>query len=139
MLPFIGDIVKNATSGLDSLFTSDEERLRAQGKIKAIQAEIEKSLNNHMSDVVKAQTEVYKLDMKHGNWLTKSWRPILFLSMTFILLWNFCLLDMLLMIRDQFQLNFWVPSKIEFQQEFWWLLTAGLTGGIVGRSLEKRR
>ena len=56
-----------------------------------------------------------------GNWLQKSWRPLVMLCFTFIILLGVFILIPLL----------------DDNSEFWNLLEIGLGGYIIGRSVEK--
>jgi hypothetical protein len=69
----IGDVV-------DELFTSDEERIRAKNEIFKVLQEKELELQ-------KMQTEIIVAEAK-GNWLQRSWRPILMLSFGFIIIYT---------------------------------------------------
>lgn len=77
---FKTDVVKQVADGLDSLFTSDEERLKAKNMLAKIEAD--------------ATLKAKKLDMQYekqisnrwtsdnsGNFLTKSIRPITLIYM----------------------------------------------------------
>lgn len=74
---------------------------------------------------VLAQAQVQAAQMEHGTWLTRSWRPILFLSFGFTLLWNYAIGRM-----------FGIPPQ-DLPVQFWEALMMGLGMGIGGRSLEK--
>lgn len=109
----IGDIGKV----IDNLFTSEEERINAKNKI--IQVLKEKEL-----ELQKMQTEIIIAEAK-GNWLQRSWRPILMLSFGFIVIYN----------KFAAPLFGW-PIPI-LEGEFWTLLQIGIGGYVVGRSAEK--
>ena len=109
----IGDIGKV----IDNLFTSEEERINAKNKI--IQVLKEKEL-----ELQKMQTEIIIAEAK-GNWLQRSWRPILMLSFGFIVIYN----------KFAAPLFGWTIPVLE--GEFWNLLQIGIGGYVVGRSAEK--
>jgi len=75
---FGGSVVKDLLGGLDNLFTSKEEKIKAQNVIKQIL--IQKEL-----ELQKMQTEIIVTEAK-GNWLQRSWRPILMLAFGFIVI-----------------------------------------------------
>jgi len=79
---FGGSVVKDLLGGLDNLFTSKEEKIKAQNVIKQIL--IQKEL-----ELQKMQTEIIVTEAK-GNWLQRSWRPILMLAFGFIVI--YCLI-----------------------------------------------
>ena len=73
---FGGSVVKDIMGGLDKLFTSKEEKILAENAIKQIL--VQKQL-----ELQKMQTEIIVTEAK-GNWLQRSWRPILMLAFGFI-------------------------------------------------------
>ena len=80
---------------------------------------IEKKLELHQM-----QTDVILAEAK-GNWLQRSWRPILMLSFGFIVIY-------VKFLAPVFYLT--IP---ELEIEFWELLKIGIGGYVVGRSAEK--
>ena len=76
---FGGSVVKDIMGGLDKLFTSKEEKMMAENAIKQIL--IQKQL-----ELQKMQTEIIVTEAK-GNWLQRSWRPILMLAFGFIVIY----------------------------------------------------
>jgi len=109
----IGDIGKI----IDDLFTSDEERDAAKHKIISVLKEKEIELQRMRTDIIIAEAK--------GNWLQRSWRPILMLSFGFIIIYN----------KFAAPLFGW-PIPI-LEGEFWTLLQIGIGGYVVGRSAEK--
>lgn len=114
---FGGGLVKDLLGGLDKLFTSKEEKIKAENVIKQIL--IEKQL-----ELQKMQTEIIVTEAK-GNWLQRSWRPILMLAFGFIVIY-------VKFIAPLFDL-----TTPELEIEFWELLKIGIGGYVVGRSAEK--
>jgi hypothetical protein len=114
---FGGSVVKDLMSGLDKLFTSKEEKILAENAIKQIL--IQKQL-----ELQKMQTEIIVTEAK-GNWLQRSWRPILMLAFGFIVIY-------VKFIAPLFDLR--IP---ELENEFWNLLQIGIGGYVIGRSGEK--
>lgn len=114
---FGGSVVKDLMSGLDKLFTSKEEKILAENAIKQIL--IQKQL-----ELQKMQTEIIVTEAK-GNWLQRSWRPILMLAFGFIVIY-------VKFFAPLFDLR--IP---ELENEFWNLLQIGIGGYVIGRSGEK--
>lgn len=114
---FGGGLVKDLLGGLDKLFTSKEEKIKAENVIKQIL--IEKQL-----ELQKMQTEIIVTEAK-GNWLQRSWRPILMLAFGFIVIY-------VKFIAPLFNL-----TTPELEIEFWELLKIGIGGYVIGRSAEK--
>ena len=109
----IGDIGKV----IDNLFTSDEERIQARNKIMQVLKEKELELQKMQTDVIIAEAK--------GNWIQRSWRPLLMLSFGFIVIYN----------KFAAPLFGW-PIPI-LEEEFWNLLQIGIGGYVVGRTGEK--
>jgi hypothetical protein len=114
---FGGSVVKDLLSGLDGLFTSKEEKIKAKNVVKQIL--IEKQL-----ELQKMQTEVIVTEAK-GNWLQRSWRPILMLAFGFIVIYVKFLAPVL---------ELPIPP---LENEFWNLLQLGIGGYVIGRTGEK--
>ena len=114
---FGGSVIKDLLGGLDKLFTSKEEKIKAESIIKQILIEKQLELQQMQTDVIIAEAK--------GNWLQRSWRPILMLSFGFIVIY-------VKFIAPVF--GFTIP---ELEIEFWELLKIGIGGYVVGRSVEK--
>lgn len=112
-----GSVVKDLLEGLDNLFTSKEEKIQAENVIKQI-------LLQKQLELQKMQTDIIITEAK-GNWLQRSWRPLLMLSFGFIVIY-------VKFIGPLFGLP--IP---ELELEFWELLKIGIGGYVVGRSAEK--
>jgi len=114
---FGGTVIKDLLGGLDKLFTSKEEKIKAENIIKQILIEKQLELQQMQTDVILAEAK--------GNWLQRSWRPILMLSFGFIVIY-------VKFIAPVFGLT--IPA---LEIEFWELLKIGIGGYVVGRSAEK--
>ncbi len=115
---FGGSVVKDLLGGLDNLFTSKEEKIKAENVIKQIL--IQKEL-----ELQKMQTEIIVAEAK-GNWMQRSWRPILMLSFGFIIIYT--------KFISQLSSHLITP---ELEPEFWNLLQIGIGGYVIGRTGEK--
>ncbi len=102
---------------IDDLFTSDEERIHAKN-------EILKVLKQQQLELQKLQTEIIVAEA-NGNWLQRSWRPILMLAFGFIVIYVKFLAPLF---------NFNIPP---LENEFWDLLQIGIGGYVIGRTGEK--
>jgi hypothetical protein len=102
---------------IDNLFTSEEERINAKN-------EVFKVLQEQQLELQKLQTEIIVTEA-NGNWLQRSWRPILMLAFGFIVIY-------VKFIAPLFNLP--IPP---LENEFWELLQLGIGGYVVGRSAEK--
>ena len=112
-----GNVIGEIGKVIDNLFTTDEERLEAKNKIFQVIQEKELELQKMQTDIIIAEAK--------GNWLQRSWRPILMLSFGFIVIY-------VKFIAPLF--GFAIPP---LEDEFWNLLQLGIGGYVVGRSAEK--
>ena len=114
---FGGSVVTDLLGGLDKLFTSKEEKIKAQNVIKEI-------LVKKQIELQQLQTEIIVTEAK-GNCLQRSWRPILMLAFGFIVIYVKFLAPVL---------ELPIPP---LENEFWNLLQLGIGGYVIGRTGEK--
>jgi len=112
-----GNIVKNVGNAFDQNFTSEEERLEKKNEIK-------KYLEDSLNELRQMQAEIIKAEAT-GNWLQRSWRPVVMLCFAFIVMYN-----------EAISLMFSLP-RTELTTDFWGLLKVGVGGYVFGRSAEK--
>lgn len=105
--------LKEILGGVDNLITSKEER----GQVTAL-------LTEKITSLLSIQANIVKEEMK-GNWLQKSWRPLIMLSFGFIIFYHYFLSQV-----------FGLPV-IDLPDKFWSLLEIGMGGYVIGRSAEK--
>lgn len=77
-------------------------------------------------ELAKLQASVLNTELT-GNWLQKSWRPILMFAIVFIIVNNY-------VFFPYFPSTF---KNLELPDHLWTLLEIGLGGYVVGRSVEK--
>lgn len=121
--PLLGDVVKR-------VLPEDKDK-RAE-----IEREINMALINNSAQIEQAAASVILAEAKSEHWITATWRPILMLTITAIVAWNFLLgalveLAVRLFVGDQ------IPLTIPLPDELWNLLMIGVGGYVVGRSAEK--
>jgi len=114
---FTGGVVKEVGNVIDKLFTSEEERINAKNEMLKVLKEQQLELQRLQTDVILAEAK--------GNWMQRSWRPILMLAFGFIVIY-------VKFIAPLFSLP--IPP---LENEFWDLLQLGIGGYVVGRSVEK--
>jgi hypothetical protein len=112
-----GNVLKEIGNVIDNIFTNDEERLQAKNELTRI-------IQSKELELQKMQTEVIVAEA-NGNWLQRSWRPILMLAFGFIVIY-------VKFVAPLF--GFTIP---ELEEDFWNLLQIGIGGYVVGRSAEK--
>ena len=113
----ISEAVNSVGSVIDNLTTSDEERAKAKKEITEV-------ISTLSTNIAESQKEVLVTEMQ-GNWLQKSWRPILMLAFGFIICYRYFLGP-----------TFHLPVA-DLPVNFWNLLEVGLGGYVIGRSAEK--
>ena len=114
-------LAKNIGDAFDKNFTSKEERLVQKNKLLA-------EANSLVSNVLDAQKEILKTETT-GNWLQRSWRPIVMLCFAFIVMYAF-------FMQPAFFPNATNVSE-QLPEDFWGLLKIGMGGYVIGRSAEK--
>ena len=122
-------IFKPACDLIDNLHVSDEERLEAQAKLDKIQLDATDKFIGFFTKVLEAQSAIIQTEMK-GNWLQKSWRPLLMLIIITIIFNNYLFMPYITAFTG------W-ELVLELPNQMWNLLTAGVSGYVVGRSAEK--
>lgn len=110
-------LTKTIFETVDGLSTSDQEKLAAKEKLTS-------TVMTHLVDTIQAQRDVIITETQ-GNWLQRSWRPILMLSFGFIIVYRYFLSPV-----------FDLPA-VDLPIDFWELLNIGIGGYVVGRSVEK--
>ena len=123
LAPLIGDVVRR-------VLPEDKDK-RAD-----IEREINMALIGNGAAIEQAAASVILAEAKSEHWITACWRPILMLTITAIVAWNFLLapiieLGVLLWTGNQ------IPLAIDLPEELWQLLVVGVGGYVVGRSIEK--
>tara|TARA_R100000306_G_C4295396_1_gene102304 strand:+ start:240 stop:632 length:393 start_codon:yes stop_codon:yes gene_type:complete len=116
------DLVKGVGGVIDNLHTSQEEKLEAEQKIKALVANYEVEMEKQISDR-------WKSDMNSDSWLSKNVRPMVLI---------FLVISTVLMIFiDAGTINFNVEPKWTDLLQLVLITVIGAYFG--GRSIEKRK
>ena len=128
----IEKIVGEVSSGLDGLFTSDEERLQAKNILQKINNELVKQSQQHDEQMAKEITK--RIDMQKSviiaelngeSWMQRNWRAMTMLTFTFIIA-NFYIIQPFASAIFSVELG---AKKLE--PEMWELLKIGMGGYIV--------
>ncbi|HUW12352.1 MAG TPA: 3TM-type holin [Anaerolineae bacterium] len=130
---FIGKILSGPLSGiidsvgglLDKVSTTDAERLAAKQELLKIERDFQVAVLALDTEFAKAQADVIKTEMQSASWMARSWRPILMLTFTFIIAWQFILAPVFGLV------------DVAIPTDMWDLLKIGMGGYIFGRSAEK--
>jgi hypothetical protein len=123
LAPIIGDVVRR-------VLPADKD------KAAAIESELNMALIGNAAAIEQAAASVIIAEAKSEHKITAIWRPVLMLTITAIVAWNFLLaplveLAVMLFTGDQ------LPLSIPLPDQLWNLLMIGVGGYVVGRSGEK--
>lgn len=125
-------LVDSLGSAIDSLVTSDEEKLTLKNEMEKIVNANTAENNRHLEAAEKEITERHKTDMRSDSWLSKNIRPLclaVLTSSTILFIWITTYSDL-------------TPSQFATLQEWKPLLVTLLTTCYIfyfgGRSFEKR-
>ncbi len=131
LIPIIAQLLPTLFQGLDKLFTSDDERAKAQAEIQRIQNEITAKVIEYESAQLSAQKDIIIAEAKGESWLQRNWRPILMLTIVAIIANNYILYP---------YISLFMPGRavmLELPDGLWTLMQVGVGGYIGGRTLEK--
>ena len=128
-MPFpVGQIVSDAlgpvTDMVDDLFTSDQERKKAERLMQKVKQRMQSKLLDVKGKLIEQRGRVVVAEAKGESWLQRSWRPITMLVFVVLIV-----LHWLGVAGTQ------LPPGV--QQSVYDLIKLGLTGYVVGRSAEK--
>ena len=119
-LSIIRELFAPAADLIDSLHTSEEEKLEAKRRILETQTEISLTILGYEAQLMESKHSVIMAEASGQSALQRNWRPIT--MMTFLVL----------VVADSFGL-----LATPLAPEAWTLLQIGLSGYVVGRSAEK--
>lgn len=123
---FIGKLVSPITGLIDSLHTSEEEKLRVKAQLLALQTEFAAKALDYESKLVEAQASAVTTEAKSESALTRSWRPLTMLIFVALVVWYYA--------GSTFG---WPVPAEAFVDELFALIKIGLGGYVLGRSAEK--
>ena len=123
LAPLIGDV-------LGRILPED------QNKRAEIERELNMALVTNSHAIEQAAAQVVMAEAKSEHTITATWRPILMLTITAIVGWNYLLAPIATVIIN-YALGQQVALSIPLPDELWNLLMIGVGGYVVGRSGEK--
>jgi hypothetical protein len=121
--PLVGDVVKR-------VLPEDKD------KRMEVEREINMALIGNSAAIEQAAASVILAEAKSEHKITAIWRPVLMMTITAIVAWNFLLaplVELVVMIFTGDQ----IPLSIPLPEQLWNLLMIGVGGYVVGRSGEK--
>lgn len=120
IIGLIGQIFKPAADLIDSIHTSEEERLEKKALLLQLQADFMAKGMDYAKAELEQRAAIVMPEAKGESWLQRNWRPItmlVFLGLT---------------VFDAFGV---LPFRLA--AEAWTLLQVGMGGYVVGRTVEK--
>ena len=112
-----GELIRDIGNVAENFVTTQKDKARFKQMLS-------ETVLRHTVKLAELQADVLKTEMS-GNWLQRSWRPIIMLSFGFIIVYRYFLCQV-----------FSLPA-IDLPDGFWNLLEIGLGGYVIGRSVEK--
>lgn len=131
MNPFaVGGIVEGVGKIADDLFTSDEERLRAEIDLKRLDV-----------DVALGQMAVNEAEAQHASLFVAGWRPAIGWVGASAMAYQFLLYPLMVWGWSFMQAKGWVPGDLKpppmLDTEALWVILSGMLGIAGMRSVEK--
>ena len=124
------DIFDPVAKIVDETVTSKEEKITLKNELEKIKNQASENILKYQTELLKAQAKIVEAEAGGESWLQRNWRPLLMVSITAILINNFILFPYLSLFTEK-------VVMLELPNGLWTLLTAGVTGYVVGRSAEK--
>ena len=111
-MEMLSNLVSEIGGIIDSLTLSSKEKMQLRASLTEALSRFEADLQKEQSSVIRSESE--------GNWLQRSWRPLVMLTFSAVVL-----------------LGIFTPLPLpDDGSRFWDLLEIGLGGYVVGRSFE---
>lgn len=121
----VDKVIDSVASGLDSLFTSDDERLKAKNLLEQIRNQMKTTLINALTQNQKLKADVIIAEIKGESFIQRNWRPITMLLFAYIIANEY-------VIAPYVEVLFSVDLKPKaLAPEMWDLLKLGM-GGYIG-------
>ena len=126
----IKGLVESIGGVIDNVHTSEEEKLEAKAKLKALETEATAQVLSHAETLFQSQRDVLVAEIQGGAWLQRSWRPITMLVFVFIIANNYVIVPYVQAFGGS------VPT-LDIPNGMWALLNVGIGGYIASRGIEK--
>ncbi len=124
ILSFLGGALKPAFDLVDSLVTTDDERLKWKVALEKIENDLKVEGYKYDKALAEARSNIIIAEAQSQSWLARNWRPIT------MLMFGGLILAIATGLTD-------VEDLAAVPEQLWRLLQIGIGGYIVGRSAEK--
>ena len=126
-----GSLVETVGKVIDSVHTSEEEKLAAKTKLKEIEAELsKKQMDINLADAKSQATGI-------GGIMQRSWRPLIGMSCALAIAWEFVIKQFLVFILAAFSIQHNPLPELDMSTLF--PLVTALLGMAGLRSFEKSK
>lgn len=116
----VGTVAKT----IDGLFTSDEERIKANNALRALETDLVNKALSYEAALAASQAAVIQAEANGKSWLQRSWRPITMLVFVGLIVARW--------------MGWAAPGMSEAEYlSIYELIKIGLGGYVLGRSAEK--
>lgn len=123
-----GNLVEKVGDVFDKNFTSKEERDQSRNELVSGVSELISETNRLRQQVILAEAA--------GNWLQRTWRPLLMLTFGFIIVTTWFIFPVINIFIRNSDISAFIMQLKEATQ-FWDVVELGLGGYVIGRSAEK--
>ena len=137
MIPILGDLITNVVQAgsnlIKSYFPPDlspEQKAKLEQGLQDYQLKMTQEMNKYSETLTKTQGAIIEAEAKGDSWLQRSWRPITMLVFVFIIANNYILFPYISLFGG-------TATALDIPPDMWDLLKLGLSGYVVGRSIEK--
>lgn len=122
----LGGGLLDGVKGIIEQFVDDpQEVAEAERMILEEERRIQQAILEFEAERIKQGGETARAEIASEHWLAANWRPLLMLTFTFIVAWNYVVVPLTQMPETR------IPSNM------WQLMKIGVGGYVVGRSAEK--
>lgn len=126
----VGGLVEAVFKGVDSISTTEEEKLAFKSDILKAQQKFELDMATIAANVEAERAKVVVAEAQGESFLQRSWRPITMLTFVAIIANNYIIAPYVSAFGG------FVPT-LEIPQGMWALLNVGIGGYIASRGVEK--
>lgn len=131
LMSMIGGAIEPVTKMVDDLHTSKEEKDQIKLELSHLQNNITEKILDYEKELLESRTELVGAEIRGQSWLQRNWRPLLMLSIVFIVVNNYILFPYLNALGVE------EARMLDLPGGLWTLMTTGVAGYVVGRSGEK--
>ena len=128
----VAPIANLFTKGLDIIDKMIPDKDLAAKLKAALEQQVAEIAHTELVALLQSQTQILTAEIQGESWLQRNWRPMLMCTFGVIIANNYIVAPYLgALVGSQYHLMLEIPP------DMWSLLKLGLSGYVVGRSMEK--